>query len=130
GSAAMRIAYWTTDEVNPAWALELADVLRVALDFRTPADGAPTVASDGVIYDLDYLPGELRNEVLTELLAGSPSPPAAVHSHNLDEEVVNRLRRNGVIVGRHIGPRLFQALLRAVHAPSRRAGLRHRKRRS
>jgi hypothetical protein len=109
----MRIAYLTTDEVNREWAKRLADESGATLYDLTPVDGPPDSQYEALIFDLDYLPPEQRREILAGLLVHPANRPTALHSHNLDDEVVVQLRQNGVIVARRLAPMIFQTLARA-----------------
>lgn len=106
-----RLAYQTTDGLNEA----TADLLTgqcggqmVPLLFRDPS---PDGQFDAVLYDLDYLPSERRDEVLAQLLAGPLHCPTGVHSFNLEDEQADALRRNGVVIARRLDLHLIRRLL-------------------
>jgi hypothetical protein len=110
----MRMAYLTTDEVNLDLAQTLAERADVCLVPLAPRDALPDGACDAVLCDLDYLPAELREEILAAALAGRPGRPLALHGYNLDGQQTAALRRNGVIVARRLEAGLFSQLRRAV----------------
>src|SRR6516165_4663901 len=101
----MRIAYLTTDEVNRAWAEELADRTAHTL---TLSLGPPDQQVDAVVYDLDYLPIDVREHVLTTLQARRPALPVAVHSYNLEDECIEALQHNGVLAYRRLQSKVFR----------------------
>jgi hypothetical protein len=107
---AVRIAYLTTDEVNGALAVQMAAECGMALDARWPRDWPPQAPLEAVVYDLDYLPPEQRQEILWQLLAEAVQIPTVVHSYQLEEHQVETLRRHGVVVERRLDVPLFQAL--------------------
>jgi hypothetical protein len=106
----MKIAYFSTDEVNRALAIKFARrqdhtvVASVALGSTAPSD------LDAVIYDLDYLPTELRQDILYTLSLGPCPIPVAVHSYNLEDDCKTTLHRNGVLVYRRLRPQIFRKL--------------------
>jgi hypothetical protein len=73
-------------------------------------DPAPDSQFDAVIYDLDSLPSDRREEVLKELSHRPPSHISAVHSFNLEENDAVALRQSGVAVHRRLAPELFHEL--------------------
>jgi hypothetical protein len=110
------IAYLTIDEVNESLAGPMAAACGLELEPRSPRDWTDPHAFDAVVYDLDFLPPRLRQEVLQPLLAGPVRVPAALHSYHLEEEEAETLRRNGVVVERRLDVWLFEALAAAVSA--------------
>jgi hypothetical protein len=107
----MNLAFVSTDEVHQDLAYRLGRTLRVDVHQLSPMDWVPE-RLDGVIYDLDYLPSEQREQVLTRLIAAPARGLVAVHSYNLLQEQAQALRRNGVLVRRRLGRRLFRTMLR------------------
>ncbi len=107
----MLVAYLTTDPTNQELAAAFAARCGATLCPLFPRDERPDGRFDAVLYDLDYLPPRLREEVLTELLANPPDPPAGVHTYNLGEEEVKALSTRGVVVFRRLRPALFRILL-------------------
>jgi hypothetical protein len=105
------LAYLSTDEVNQALALQLAAQLGVGLELLSLEDGPPDAAVVGMLYDLDYLPPDRKQEVLSELLAGALPCAVAVHSYNLDEDQVEQLVQNGVTVSTRLEAKILEALL-------------------
>jgi hypothetical protein len=105
------IAYLSTDEVNQALASQLAEGLGISLYLLSLHDGPPDWALAATLYDLDYLPRERQQEVLKELLAQRPPHPVAIHSYNLEQEQVDKLRQNGVLVSTRLAAEIFTVLL-------------------
>jgi hypothetical protein len=112
----MRVAYVTTDQVNGEFAHFLAEKSRLTLDTIEPRDGHPNGEFDAVIYDWDYLPGSLREEVLAGVSTRDRTCPVAVHSYFLRGKEINRLRDNGVEVYRHLSTHVFEALRAATES--------------
>lgn len=110
----MLISYLTLDEVNQQVAREIAQACRVILHLLTLDDASARSVRDPVVYDLDYLPPERRQQILAELLSDSPHGIVAVHSYNLADRQIARLRRNGVAVFRRLERRVFRRLKSAV----------------
>jgi hypothetical protein len=110
----VRIAYRTTDEVNADLALRLAEAFNLTLDPVTPAKPTDDEWFDAVLWDLDYLPAEWREQVLGQLRAAPPPYPVVVHSYHLDAQEAEGLRSNGVAVHRRLQPRLFRRLARIL----------------
>jgi hypothetical protein len=111
-----RLAYQTTDGLNEATADVLAghwggEMLPLLL-----RDPPPDGQFDAVLYDLDYLPPERRQEILAQLLAGPTHVPTGVHSFNLDEDQAEALRRQGVVVSRRLDRDLIRRLLNLAGA--------------
>jgi hypothetical protein len=73
------IAYLTTDEVNQDLATQMANDCGAALVVLTPKDPLPDGQFDAAIYDLDYAPAALRDEILERLTSGPNPFPIAVH---------------------------------------------------
>jgi hypothetical protein len=118
----MHIAYLSIDEVNRALAERLAAAGGDVLCVLEPRDPASLGNGAARVYDLDSLPPRLRASVLADLRAAPPPMPAAVHSYSLEDEDVEALSRNGVVVVRRLGLKLF----RALHRPAFRRGYRGR----
>jgi hypothetical protein len=108
----MRIAYLTTDELNRELAARAAKSCGADLDPTRPRTDRTPGPSVATIYDLDHLEAEHRQAVLDDLLSGRSPSPAAVHSYDLQDEVVAALHARGVVVSRRIGPEVFQQLCR------------------
>ena len=106
----MRIGYQTSDEVHWYVASQLAHDCGARLECVMPLFQPPPATFDALLIDLDYLPGELRDRVVGELLRCVPIGLVAVHSYNLDDEQITRLRRSGVLVYRGLGHDLFAKL--------------------
>lgn len=111
----MRIAYVTTDEVNPDLAQRWAETCGCTIVPLSPADPLPDGQFDGAIYDLDYLLPPFRQLVLRHLLRGPQHCPAAVHSYNLRQRQARALRNRGVIAKRRLERTLLLRLQREVH---------------
>jgi hypothetical protein len=105
----MRIAFLTTDEVNEALALEMAQACGIDLYPLAPKDGPPDGVYDAVVCDWDSWPAELRKELLAEL-DDLPHRPLAIHSYNLDEKQAEILRSRGVAVYAVLRPEVFLRL--------------------
>ena len=106
----MRIGYQTSDEVHWHVASQLAHDCGARLQCVMPLFQPPPATFDALLIALDYLPGELRDRVVGELLRCVPVVLVAVHSYNLDDEQITRLRRSGVLVYRGLGHDLFAKL--------------------
>jgi len=92
------IAYLTTDEVNQDLAARMADECGAALVILSPRDPLPDGQFDAAIYDLDYVPPALRDEILAKLLCGPRLFPVAVHSYNLIDGQIEALFQKNVSV--------------------------------
>jgi hypothetical protein len=117
----MRIAYWTTDEVNADLAVRIGAAVAVDLDLCTPRDAAANGRYDAVVYDWDYLPSKQQRDLLAELLGCPLRCPVALHSYALEDTLTAALRERGVAVFHRLQPELFLLLQRmagADHAPS------------
>jgi len=110
----MRIAYRTTDEVNPDLARRWAQMCGCQVIPLSPHDPLPNGDFDAVIYDLDHLLPPLRQQVLTTLLSGPLHGPVAVHSYNLRQRQADALRARGVMVRRRLEREIFARLRREV----------------
>ncbi len=115
----MQIVYLTIDDMNENLALWLAEECDVEIEPRMPKDWPPRRPPDALIYDLDSLSPDWREQILAELSLRRPGCPTAVHSHNLDGQA-DALCENGVIVRRRLGRELLLALcLAAGEVPAR-----------
>jgi hypothetical protein len=110
----IHVAYLSIDPVHQEVATALADKMRVNLYLIEPRDKLPEGPLDAVLYDLDLLPANLGRAVLEEVLAGRSPLLTAVHSYNLEDDLVKRLECKGAVVRRRLGPQLIQALRRAA----------------
>jgi hypothetical protein len=108
----MRIAYYTTDEVNIDLALQMADVCGATLYLLPSSDVPPPGRFHAALYDWDALSLYRRQEILLESLANLSSCPVAVHGYNLEEEEVETLHQDGVAVFDCLDPEVFQTLRR------------------
>jgi hypothetical protein len=106
----MRIAYLTTDEVNQDLATQMAAECGVTLVPVTPQAPSPDGQFDAVVYDLDYLPPDQRQQILTDLSSHPVGRRVAVHSYRLADEQTETLCDNGVLVYRRLEPELFLLL--------------------
>src|SRR3954467_11650758 len=110
GALPMQFAYLTLDEMNQDLAARLADAAGVELDvlsFHAPAPDGPF---DAVLYDLDYLPDDRRAALLATPAAGCRGKPVAVHGYHPSAGAGRALRRQGVLVARHLDAELFVRL--------------------
>jgi hypothetical protein len=110
----MLIAYLSTDEVNQDLALRLCEDGGAMLYLLTFQEIPVNGSFDAVVYDWDYLPAELRPDTQAHLLTGPLAYPVAVHGYNLDEGLIDALRRNGVAVHRRLEADVFASLQRAA----------------
>jgi hypothetical protein len=113
----MLYAYLTHDEVNQDLAERLAARAGVELEVLWCRDPAPAGQFDAVLYDLDCLPPDRRQALLTDLQAGQPIHAIAVHSYHLSIRQARALQRHGVIVTRRLQPLVFARLQAAVAGP-------------
>jgi hypothetical protein len=109
----MRIAYYTTDEVNYTLVQRMAreygsPLIRTSPDLATPG-GSPAAS----LHDLDHLWQPHRTAILESLLAERPLKNVAVHGYCLTDDQVQSLRANGVIVSRSLDSNLFDRLCNA-----------------
>jgi hypothetical protein len=110
----MRIAYWTTDEVNEHLAHELATECGDRLCPLPPKDWPADGRYDAVLYDWDHLPADMQQEVMRGLLNGLLPHAVALHGYNLGDVSAEDLRRHTVAVYRRLQPRVFRFLRRAA----------------
>ena len=103
----MHVGYLTTDEVNQELACGFAERLGFTLDPLWPKDGPWDGEFDAVVYDLDSLPRETRDEICAKLVSGYFPYPVSVHSYNLDDQQMEALRENGVAVFQRLEPEVF-----------------------
>jgi hypothetical protein len=106
---AMRIAYRTLDDVNRDLATRLA--ARAGIDVLSPGIGECVESFDAVVYDLDHLPTDFRDRLLSELASGQLTQVVGVHSYNLTDGQRRALRRRGICVRRRLGKVLMSRLL-------------------
>jgi hypothetical protein len=125
----MRIAYYTTDEVNIDLALQMADVCGATLYLLPSSDVPPPGRFNAALYDWDALSLYRRQEILLESLASLSSCPVAVHGYNLEEEEVETLHQDGVAVFDCLDPEVFQTLRRLSRPNGRRQHGKHWRRR-
>jgi hypothetical protein len=95
----MRIAYYTTDEVNryivQQWGRRVGVRIAHPVGGRLPADSVGPV-----IFDLDFLPADVRADWLGRLRAGQIAGPVLVHGHNIADADASTLALLGVHVCR------------------------------
>ncbi len=121
----MQVAYLTTDEINEALALRMAEACDVALYAFSCRDAPADGSFDAVLYDWDCLPLPWRQKVLSKLLSGPSSGWVVVHSYNLDEKHATALRRNGVAVFTRLEPEVFRSLRLYDSSRGKRRGNSH-----
>ena len=114
----MRIAYFTTDEVNQDLAVRMAENCGIALHAVSPNDAPPDGRFDAVLYDWDYWPVHWRREILQELLRTPVCGIVALHAYHLEDEQVQALQLNGVATFRRLELEIFEFLARKA-GPSR-----------
>lgn len=95
----MKIAYLTTDVVNPALARRWAKPLGGRVVTPRPSNPA---AADAVVIDFDHLPGELQRKAVNAVLLRTELRPVLVHGHNIPEPLAEALSLRGAVavVGR------------------------------
>lgn len=110
----MRVAYLTTDDVNPALARRWARPLPVRVVAPRPCAPAPSAVA--LVIDFDRLPDELRRKWVNAVLLRTEGRPVFVHGHTLPEAVADALHARGarVAVGRLRRPHLLRWLRRVV----------------
>ncbi len=91
----------TNDEVNAYWTRQAAQANSLPIEVRTYYDPMPDGDCERVLFDLDSVPADSRQEVLARLSNGC-SFKAAVHSHYLSDAEEDQLRANGVSVFRRL----------------------------
>lgn len=90
----MKIAYLTTDVVNPALARRWMKPLGGRVTHR-PSN--PAADADAVVIDFDYLPGELQRKAVNAVLLRTELRPVLVHGHNIPEPLADALRLRGAV---------------------------------
>jgi hypothetical protein len=107
----MRIAYYTLDEVNRflvrRWAREAGARLLCPDGGRLADECAGATA---MLFDLDFLPADVRAGWVRRVLAGEVGLPVLVHGHNIPDAEAEQLRERGAEVCRG---RVRRAALRA-----------------
>jgi hypothetical protein len=95
----MRIAYYTTDEVNRHIVRQWGR--RSGIRIVHPTGKHLSADSAGpIILDLDFLPVDVRNEWLRRTRAGTVTGPVLVHGHNIADADADALQRLGAHVCR------------------------------
>jgi hypothetical protein len=112
----MRFAYLTTDEVNEALAMEMAQACGVALETLVPKEGPPDARYEAVLIDWDHWPPERRAEFLAGLCDGPPPWRVAVHGYSLEDGIAETLRARGVVMHRRLRPEVIRLLREATAA--------------
>jgi hypothetical protein len=107
------IAYFSLDEVNLWEVAHLAQEAGARLWPLGPRDPEPNGEVQGVLYDLDSLPAERREAMLTALLSAEVRRPTGVHCYNLSETDIRTLIRNGVAVAHQPSEGLLRQLVPA-----------------
>jgi hypothetical protein len=121
----MRVAYLTTDEVNEALALEMAQACGVALEPLRPTQEPRDAAYDAVLIDWDFWPPEQRAEFFAAL-CDRPLPwRVAVHGYSLEDGLAEALHARGVDVHRRLRPEVIRLLQEATVPAGTTAGSGH-----
>jgi hypothetical protein len=107
----MRIAYWSLDEVNQDYALDLAQTYGVTLCPVSPRDEPLDGRFDAVLFDLDSSLSHGSRALDPENLPIS-SGRLAVHSYSLATAQEQTLRQRGIAVFERLGPEVFEALVK------------------
>jgi hypothetical protein len=110
----MRIAYVTSDEVNQAAAVAMAELYGAAVSVLRPEDLSAPDGYDAVLYDLDGVPPREWPSLLEGLRSGPPVCPKALHGYGLTEEQAQALRLRGVAVAQRLNRALVRTLCRSV----------------
>jgi hypothetical protein len=114
----MHFGYVTTDDLNLDLATRLAEDCEIELYSLSPQEAVPQESLDAMLYDWDYVPPDLRREVLSRLVTRQFPYPVALHSYNLDAKQVRALRRHGVIVYPRLNATVFRLLQYQVRQAS------------
>src|SRR5262249_37435328 len=93
-------------------ALQLAEACGVVAHPVLPRDLPLVEPYDAVLCDLDSLPAPQRDEILTGLTANVSSQAVAVHSYNLEGDLIKTLRKQKVAVYPRLEEKAFQNLRR------------------
>ena len=107
----MNVAYVSLDQVNEVRARRLTRAQGMQLAAFWPTEAVPQGDFPIVIYDLDYLPAEHRDQVLRRGSSRRKTGVVAVHGYNLTRRQRTNLRRQGVVVSRRFGRRLLSSVL-------------------
>ena len=99
--------YLTTDDVNAAASMDLADRHGLTLEIAEPRD-LPRLEAEraDLVVDWDYIPADYR----AKLLNGTAVNVLAVHGYDLDDYLGAFLARRGILCGRLLDDHLFRAL--------------------
>jgi hypothetical protein len=110
----MRIAYYTTDEVNHALAAQLVAECGAVVCNLLPNDPSPDGLFDAVLYDMGSMTKDEQSALLERLPSGPVDRPTAVHGYGITAQQATALNRAGVAVARRLHPRLLRRLWSAV----------------
>jgi len=94
----MEKVHVTNDEVNRFSTKQMAQEEGLQIQLRSFYDPIPDGECEQVLYDLDSVPADRRDSVLSRLIGGQPSHEVAVHSYNLTDEEEAALLKSGVLV--------------------------------
>jgi hypothetical protein len=120
----MKFAYFTTDEVNGALAVELGQECGVSVQLVEPRDGPVEEGFDAVVCDWDFWPVPERQRFATEWQAGQRLR-RALHSYNVEEAQAEQWRRRGVAVFARLQREVFDLLRLTVLLTRRGVPLAH-----
>jgi hypothetical protein len=101
------------DEVNQDFAAKAAEKYSMNLCFFASPAEMELWPCDVVIYDLDFLYGDDRRQILDELSRRPALGKVAVHSYHLSGVEKRTLQRNGVVVRRRLRTRWLRRLIHA-----------------
>jgi hypothetical protein len=109
-TAGKTLAYYGIDEVNQDFAAHLAAACGATVVPLWPRDPSPDGQFDAVLYDIDSLPHQHRQEIVGGLLALPRYGMVGVHSYQLEDDQ-DALCRNGFLVSRRLDLDLVRRLL-------------------
>lgn len=120
----MRVAYLTTDDVNPALVRTWAAARSVRVNTPRPTTAARSAA--GVVIDFDHLPDHTRRAWERAIRTEADRRPVLIHGHNIPDRTAAALRRaGGAVVTGCLHERQFAAwLTRPLGLASRRPATR------
>jgi hypothetical protein len=101
------ITYFTHDEVNAALARRMARKMSLELTVVTVKDIDQAGASDLLLFDLDHLPIEFKEELFQHVQRSDLGARIAVHSYHLSASEVRCLRKAGGLAARRLSAALL-----------------------
>jgi hypothetical protein len=110
----MRIAHVTTDEVNLALAVQVANRLGATITALSTDHLATRELFDAVLYDLDRVSPSRRQALLDEIRSEKTGVPIGIYGYCLSEDQAGKLRFHGVAVAQRLHATLIRTLVNAV----------------